>query len=269
MTHSVHFPILEQLGLSESEALIYELLLELGRKPAQDLVEPSALGRGNVYNILTSLKKKGLVTEIEGKKTVFEAAPPSKLAALLDRERSKIDQLSASFSGILPLLTSEYNLSTSKPVIQIFEGLDGIERALNDSLTAKSEILTYLDPAEMKGEVADINKRYVTKRRAKGIAKRIILPNNETAKQYLSAMGGELTKIILASKLAQGFKTAMEVYDNKVSFLTMGGTQVIAVIIEDPHIANLQRAQFEYIWAEETQAAAERTSGSASDSNAK
>lgn len=249
MAHSAHFPILIQLGLNESEALIYELLLEMGRKPAQDLVEPSALGRGNVYNILTSLKKKGLVTEIEGKKTVFEAAPPSKLATLLDRERSKIDQLSASFTGILPLLTSEYNLSTGKPTIQVFEGLDGAERAIFDSLESKTEILTYLDAASLSIEkFAEVNKRYLKKRIEKQINKRILVEDSPITRAFFEKQNTPFTQVAFVPNFAARFNTAMEIYDGAVSYLTMSPERQISMLIRDKNIYDMHRAQFDFLW---------------------
>lgn len=269
MPHETHYPILSELGINATEALVYELLLELGPKAAQSLLKPSALGRGNLYNALTALKKKGLVFERGGKKTVYEAAPPDALAKLVNAERSRVEQISKSFEQILPILASEYNLSTGKPVIQIFEGIAGFEQALWDSLTAKGEILTYFDPAAVTGEIAKINKRYVAKRRELKIPKRIILPNNQAAHDYLSQMSGSFTEVILATDFVSGFQTAMELYDNKITFLTLTPEKIISVIIEDPHIAALQRAQFEYIWKKEHYAAAStRSSTGTSDSNA-
>lgn len=55
---SVHYPILTSLGLTENEAVLYQLLLELGPKPANELLKPSGLQRGNLYNTLTRLKER-------------------------------------------------------------------------------------------------------------------------------------------------------------------------------------------------------------------
>ena len=52
------YPILEKLGLSENEAVIYEFLIAGGRQKARDLVNASGLGRGNVYNLLGQLQEK-------------------------------------------------------------------------------------------------------------------------------------------------------------------------------------------------------------------
>ena len=270
MGHSPRFPILLKLGLSEGEAEIFELLVEDGVQKARDLVKKSTHGRGNVYNILNSLIVKGLVLEISGTQKQYQAVDPSRLKTLLDKKKEETKRLESEFSESLASLSSLFKLSTGRPTIQVFEGLDGFEQALNDSLSAKTEILTYFDPAAVSGELAEINKRYVAKRRAKETQKRIILPDNQAARDYLGSMAGGFTQIILAKDFADGFLTAMETYDNKVNFLTLDKEKIISVIIEDGNIANLQRAQFEYIWKmEKNRQAASRTSSNAtSDSSA-
>ncbi len=270
MAHKTRFPILLKLGLSEGEAEILELLVEGGTQKARNLVEKSTHGRGNVYNILNSLIAKGLVLEISGTQKKYQAVDPSRLKSLLDKKKEDMHRLETEFSESLISLFSLFTLSTGKPVIQIFEGIEGFEEALNDSLTAKTNILTYFDPAAITGKIAEINKRYVAKRRAKEIQKRIILPDNLAAHTYIHSMGGSFTEILLAKDFADGFLTAMETYDRKVNFLTLDKEKIISVIIEDENIANLQRAQFEYIWKKETrrQAASRAISTDTSDSSA-
>jgi sugar-specific transcriptional regulator TrmB len=240
--------MLERLGLSENEAKIYEMLLFRGESKASDMVPESGLGRANVYNLLTSLVAKGLVTMTAGKQQQYRAAEPTKLTQLLEAKRQDALRLEAEFKQELPKLTSTFQLTTGRPTIQVFEGLDGFEEALNDSLTASSEILTYFDPAEVTGEIAEINRRYVLKRRKAGLPKRIILPDTPETHAYMQGMGGEHTDIRIAKGFNTGFKTAVEMYDNKVVFLTMRPEKIISVMIDDVNIAQLERSQFEYIW---------------------
>jgi len=269
MAHEIHYPILAKLGLSESEVLLYELLLESGRSKARDLIEPSGLGRGNVYNVLTQLQTKGLVLPIDGKQTLYEAVDPSSLQKLIDQQMNRMRQTEAEFKEALGQMTSTFNLSTGRPAIQIFEGIEGFEKALNDSLTASTEILTYFDPDAVVGDIAEVNRRYVKKRRERNISKRIILPDNKAAHDYLAQMGGSHTDVVLAKNFSSGFKTATEIYDNKVVFLTLDQEKIISVILEDSNIARLQREQFEYMWKKENQAAIRDVSSSTSGSIAK
>lgn len=236
------------MGLNQTEALIYELLLEMGRSKAREVVEKAELGRGNVYNALLSLQTMGFIQVVEGKQTEYEAVDPGRLSSLIDRRRKEIEQIEAEYKEAATQMLSTFRLSTGKPAIQIYEGFEGTKKALYDSLQSKGEILTYLDPAALSQEIADLNKRYVTERRKRGIHKRILLPDNAAAREYLKVGGGEFTEIRLAKGLSEHFKTAMEIYDDTVTLLTMTPERNISVILTDPNITSLMRAQFEFVW---------------------
>lgn len=242
------YPLLKELGLSENEAQIYELLLLKGPQRPPELVEPSGLGRGNVYNVLQQLVQKGLVTVKEGKLQVYEAVDPSGLRRLLEQKQEETRRLEQTFLTTLPQLTSSYTLSTGKPAIQMFEGLPGMEAALDDSLTAQGEILTYLDPDTLKGAFADINQSYIKRRIARHIKKRILMPDTLEARTYVNKMKNDWTEIHLCSGMTPQFQTAMEVYNDKVAFHTLDVQKPISFIIENPFVARLHRAQFEALW---------------------
>jgi len=240
--------ILTKLGLSANEAKMYELLLIKGESKASDLVPDSGLGRGNVYNLLTTLVSMGLATVTAGKQQIYRAAEPTKLAKLLEAKRIETDRLEAEFKAELPKLTSTFNLTTGRPAIQVFEGLSGFEEVLADSLSAKEGIVTFLDPAAVTGPIAEINQRYLKKRVAKKIIKRIIVPDVPASHKFFLEQNTPFTEVIFLKDFPAGFRTATEVYNNTVTYLTLEPSRTILVLIEDANIAALHRAQFEYLW---------------------
>lgn len=240
--------ILEKLGLSANEAKIYELLLLRGESKASDLVPESGLGRGNVYNLLTSLVSTGLATVTAGKQQRYRASEPTKLVKLLQAKRVETDRLEAEFKQELPKLTSTFNLTTGRPAIQVFEGYEGVEEVLFDSLTAADGIMTYLDLSALTGEFAEINKRYLRRRIAKQVPKRIIVADLPETRAFFSQQNTPYTQVAFAKDFPTGFKTAMEIYGNKVTYMTMSAERQISLMIEDPYIASMHRAQFDYLW---------------------
>lgn len=239
--------ILQKLGLSANEARLYELLLTKGRVKARDLVGESGLGRGNVYNILTALAARGLATVIEGKQQIYQAAEPTKLAGLVDEQKRKTDRLSTEFRDELPKLLSTFNLTTGKPAIQVFEGLDGFVQVLDETLNAKGEILTIAEPSRFAGKLGEINASYVAKRIAKKIEKRILvadIPENRAyfTRPYLC------TQVRALPNFQAGLHTAIEVYDNSVALLTLSPEKTISVLLQDADIAASLRATFETLW---------------------
>lgn len=248
MNHT-SFPILRELGLNESEALIYELLLQTGSVEARELIEPSGLGRGNVYNVLTSLEKRGLVLALHGgSKTRYQAADPTKLTELLQNKEQQLDALRATFQQSLTHMNSAFTLSTGKPAIQLFEGLEGVTQALDDSLTATGEILTYLDPTHITGSIAEVNAKYFAKRLKKGVYKRLLI----NAKQHDAAVLGEsnqYTESRTCSSPITGLYSVMELYDDKVAFHTYAPGKYISFILQNPLVTQLHRSMFEALWS--------------------
>ena len=240
--------ILQKLGLSANEAKIYELLLIKGESKAIDLVPESGLGRGNVYNLLTALVSMGLITVTAGKQQIYRAADPGELSNLLEAKRIETERLAAEFKQELPKMTSTFNLTTGRPAIQVFEGYQGVEEVLLDSLTAHDGILTYLDLSALTGEFAEINKRYLRRRIAQKITKRIIVGDTPESRKFFAQQSTPYTQVVFAKDFPADFKTAMEIYGNKVTYMTLSAERQISLIIEDAHIAAMHRAQFEYLW---------------------
>lgn len=241
--------LLCNLGLNDSEARIYELLLQKGTVEARELVEPSALGRGNVYNVLTSLEKQGFVLAIQGgNKTRYQACDPAALRRLLEQKQAGVTALSATFEQSLPGLLSQFALSTGKPAIQLFEGLSGIEHVLEDSLTAEGEILTIADPDAITGEILALEARYIRKRLARKIPKRVLLPATDVGREWAATSRNVYTQTRICHHLTPGFCAGVEIYDTRVSFLTLRNGHAISLLIRDPSLSALQRAQFEALW---------------------
>ncbi len=248
MPHTIHYPILEKIGLSHGEALIFELLLEKGRSKASDLVESSGLGRGNAYNILNSLREKGLVQVVEGKQQMYQCVDPGQLRNILDLKVQETQRLSAEFHEDLGKLQSAFQLSTGKPTIELFEGVEGIEQAIFDTLNSKTEILTYVDVHAITDEMAQINKRYLRARIKKQVQKRLIVADTQEARAFFKDQNTPFTTVAFVPNFPAFFETALEIYDGAISHLTLSKEKKIAVILRDPSLYDFHRKQFEYTW---------------------
>lgn len=248
MEHKIHFPILEKLGLSAGEVLIYELLLESGRLKARDLVVPSGLGRGNVYNILLQLESKGLVLSVQGKQTLYEAVEPSKLQSLIDFKMQEVEDLRKNFQQAVLSLSSMYNLSTGRPTVRVFEGLVGWEKSNEETLISKTDICTYIDVTALVGELAEANRKYVSKRIKKKINKKILIEDTPETRAFFIKQNTPFTQVGFLEGYPTAFATAIQIYDNNVSYLTLNDNKKISIIITNPAIYQTHLAQFEWLW---------------------
>lgn len=248
MKQSPFSPLLQSLGLNEGEALLYGILLESGTLTARELTEQSGIGRGNVYNTLVLLVRRGLVLEIEGKKTAYQAADPNTLRKLLAGQEARLRELAGSFETGLTDLESAYRLALGRPTIQMFEGIEGAKIALDDSLTSKTEILTYFDPSAMTGPIVEINRAYVRKRIAKKLSKRIIAADGPAAHAFFTRQKTPFTRVAYLPDFPEQHATGMEIYDGAISYLTLKDDRRISVIIRDAAIYELHRRHFEFLW---------------------
>ncbi|MEI7425995.1 MAG: helix-turn-helix domain-containing protein [Candidatus Moraniibacteriota bacterium] len=119
---------LEKIGLDKKESQIYLALLELGSANIGQIAKKSAVKRTTVYDILDSLKKKGLLGQTKQKNhTLFFAENPEKLERQIE-EKKKIIQ------KVMPELLSIANRLEKKPKIKFFEGIAGIREVYEDTL---------------------------------------------------------------------------------------------------------------------------------------
>ncbi len=246
--------IFQDVGLNEKEAVVYETLLETGPMSAQAILKAASkkisTTRPNLYNILAVLKQKGLLAEkVKKGKNLFEAESPARLVNVFEETAQKTDHAQKNLAMVLPELSSLYNLTTQKPVVQFFEGIEGLKKVLADSLTARQMICAYSDIESIVKYFNEINQDYVKKRDALGIKKKSIMVDSEFARNYMKDYHRNTTDTRFIDGKLYPFHAVMQIYDGKISYITLSDKSIIGVIIEDQTIYQMQRSIFEYTWS--------------------
>lgn len=246
--------ILQKVGLTTDQAKIMTLLYGGGTMKATDIAVKSGIVRGVVYIRLEELLELALIEKIEiaGQAGRFRAAHPARLEELIKEKVEEAKKNQASLLGALPDIVSACNLNHNKPGVRFFEGAKGFGESLEDTLASKTEILTFADRRTFDDEIKKINTAYINKRNRLGIKKRMITPlaNRESIEKE----SGKNTSI----RYFKGddfpfFSTGIQIYDNKVLFLTTRPDNKFAVIVEDQGIYEAQKTLFEYLWKHGTQ----------------
>ncbi len=242
---------LGELGLNKEQSLVYESLLKNGLMPARVVAQKSGVKRSLTYKILEQLISLGLVEKRDniGKITFFFPAHPGKLREFLQKREEAIKTAEASLGGIMGKMVSDFNLLSGKPNVQFYEGPEGMKKVLDDSLSAETEIYAYADVISIEKYIPDINKDYVANRRKFGIKKKGLIFDSPEARKLLANYNPDITENKFIPFKVPASHTIMQIYDNKVSYITLGDTQMIGVIIEDAHIASLHKYLFEYQWS--------------------
>ncbi len=125
---------LQDIGLSEKEAAVYIMLIQVDDASVIDIAKKTNINRTTIYIVLESLEKKGLVTETTvGKKTHYQAEPPERLETYVQRQKVTLDEYSKRLVDVIPQIKSIQRETGVKPIVKLYEGKEGII-SLNEEL---------------------------------------------------------------------------------------------------------------------------------------
>ena len=131
--------VLQQVGLSHAEALVYLALLETGSTLAGAVIKKTGFHRGTTYQVLLRLKEKGLVSSIKkGKKQHFQVVSPERLLDVLKEKQEKLEE-------ILPVLKRKLDYNQNVQEVTVYSGLKGIRSVLDKMLQELTPNGNYYD----------------------------------------------------------------------------------------------------------------------------
>ncbi len=240
--------LLTKAGLTVDQAKIYEILLKSGVMPASKASIRAGIKRGLGYKVIEQLVSMGLVEKIDKKVALFAATHPSKIKDLIQKREDELRLINASLAGALGTMTSDYNLNSGKPNVQFFEGLEGVKKVLEDSLYSREEILSYADITSIQKYIPKINEWYVDQREKKQVQKRAILLDTKEARAILESYHRGITDIRLIKLGTPPFESIMQIYDGKISYISLSEGQMIGTIVEDRAIYEMHKALFNFTW---------------------
>ncbi|ASJ03399.1 transcriptional regulator [Thermococcus profundus] len=129
---------LQKLGLTKYESLAYITLLKLGPSKATDITKESGIPHTRVYDVLSSLHRKGFVDVMQGSPRLYKPVNPEVvLEKMKDEIVQDIESLKAAFLDLYREVHGE-----ELPEIWTIQGFDNtLERAEYVIRSAKHEVL--------------------------------------------------------------------------------------------------------------------------------
>lgn len=246
--------ILLGLGLTKVQSEIFSCLLQNGPKKASDIAKITKRPRGVAYKGLEELIDLGLVLKKESKLGValFAAEHPSNLEKVLERREKELDKTKKEFTASLPDLVSAYNLVSNKPGVRFYEGEEGVKKVLEDTLISNPDkkLYTFSDVASYATYLSEWNTNYYAPKRKKlGVYEKVIIPDNTRALEYMKDYkANEVTDILFVDHKTYPFATEINIYNNKVSFVTFSPDFMVGVIVENKEIYRTLLSIFNFIW---------------------
>lgn len=185
--------LLKNLECNPRETEIYVKSLTIGSSTVQDLANQLGQNRVTVHSAIQQLIQKGLLYETRrGKKRLIAAEEPEVLYKILQRKENELKTLKLNLDYAVRLLENVQNQDRSKPTVKFYEDTDGFKKMLEETLSAKEEVLvfTYVDLFSKLID-PDYLENYFERRAAKGIHTRLIFPPcafaervNKKSKEY-------------------------------------------------------------------------------------
>ena len=234
---------LQQIGLHKSEITTYLYLLESGISTPPQIASGTKIARTNTYNILQSLKDKGLILEQEkGKRKAYLASDPEAILRSIEQKKEAIER-------ILPDLRGLYTVQKNKPKIRFYEGFEQVKeiywQATNtDKLLAlgSTKIITDKDPAFFEAFTKELKK--------KGVFLQDLISNPS------KKIGSEHTKEILKGmydyhllpEKYQDFPTDILIWNDNIALITLK-KPIFGTVITNPLLAQTFRIIFDIIWS--------------------
>lgn len=127
--------ILENIGLTKNESTVYLSLLAIGISKTGEILMHSKLNSGKIYEILESLKNRGLASEsIVNKVRYFTAAPPSQILEYLRKKKEDIEKEEQEIKELIPKLEKSRNDITKSSKAITYTGIRGIKTAADEAL---------------------------------------------------------------------------------------------------------------------------------------
>lgn len=242
--------ILIQAGLSEEQAVAYEALLEKGPQKAGSLASWTGIKRGLTYKVLEQLEHIGLVQKKggTGSVAVFYPNHPSVLLDKLERDKKNLDLAKEIVGAGVGVLASKFSLLSGKPNVRFFEGEQGVREVLWDTLTTKEVVYTIADIEAITKYIPKLNDEYSELREKKNLSKKALLLDTPRSRELMKNYHTKVTEIKFISPKIQEFQTVLQIYDNKISYITLKDDSKIGIIIEDSAIYNTNRKIFDYLW---------------------
>ncbi len=99
--------------------------------------------------------------------------------------------------------------------------------------------------------IPEMNIEYSALREHQGVKKRGLVIDSPEARKFLRSYKDSKTtkiKLISAKEKTPPFQTTMQIYDNKVSYVTLTDEYFVGIIITDQNIANTHKYLFESLW---------------------
>ncbi|MDP3026334.1 MAG: helix-turn-helix domain-containing protein [Nanoarchaeota archaeon] len=233
---------LKEVGLADEEVKIYLAMLKIGPNLASKISEETKINRSHVYQLLERLITKGFVSYvIKENRKYFSAVNPEKLLEIIREREYRL-------TNILPNLLNLASLEKDKPVVEIFEGKEGIKTILNDILKQKKEWLAFGSSGKGREVLSFYAEHWEKEREKLKVNLRGILDSSKSGIKRGNELAKRKYTQIRHVHEEYSNPSSTWVYGERMAFVILGKEHSFAIRIVSKEITDNFRSHFEVLW---------------------
>ena len=232
--------LLEQIGLTKNQSLVYLSLLKLGSTTAQNIIKESGMHRSRVYDSLERLEDLGLVSYVvKDFKKYFQAAAPEKLLDYVDEKKEIVSQLISELKKLEGMKKEEINAS-------IYKGKEGIKTIHSAMLKEVKDVYVLGAKGMIFKELPYFIPNFEKERIKKKIKFKLIYDKKEFREFEKDKIK---RKMFEGKSLPPGFdsKSVVNIFGNKVA-IVLWKDYPSGFIINNKDVADSFRKWFELMY---------------------
>ncbi len=250
MKRHIH-SILKDLGLTETEAGVYEALLDLGPSVVSSIASAAKINRTTCYSILDSLSQKKMVRKSKFRgKLSYSIDDPTRIIINLEEEKKQLEATLQKAKVFESELTRLYVQKYTKPVIKYVEGFEGIKELYEDSLRCFDKIQgirAYSSPRDLfREDLSEYSDWYFSERTRRNIPIRTIVPDNDHGKELKRVSQKFMRTVRLLPQKKFDFSPEIYLYDNK--FSVMSFKEKFGFLLESKEIVDALKTAWDLGW---------------------
>lgn len=225
---------LKRIGLTDEEINIYLFLLRKGKSKATEISKELSAARTTIYRFLTSLTKKGLVSEnIEGDIKFFYPVSPDRIPEILEERAEEIRE------KINELKSLTKNISEGARV-ELYKGKEGLRTIMKDIIRERKTYLFIGEAEKYFSELEIFTEQWIKLIEKEKIKGRLLV----SKKQKFKVAKTEECRYISEESISD---ISTWTYGNKVA-LFIWTEPFYVVLINNKSVADSNRKTFEYLW---------------------
>lgn len=242
--------VLEKIGLSKAEIQIYLTLLKLGPSPLGIVVRESKFRKSTIYNNITRLQEKGLVSfVIKDSKKYFEATEPERLVEFIHDKKRELENYETEVNELIPKFKKSFGEPRPHAEAHVLVGIEGFKTMRRDMLkNVEGELLLIGAISREDEAMPKFFETWNKTRQRKGIKIKILHKESATKKvmENKEIMGSHFETRFLSEELES--PAVINIYGDRVVNVLWKNDYPLCFMIINRDIADSYRKYFNYLW---------------------